>query len=59
MTLKLWLQENGLVVSMSESKRLVVGGAIKLNGILTTDLNTEVVKGDVVQIGKRTSKIVE
>jgi len=40
--------------SLSDAKRLIIQGAIKINGDTVTDLNYKIKKGDRVKIGKRT-----
>jgi len=40
------------VVSTSEGKRLVKLDAVKVNGECATNLDAEVKKGDVIQVGK-------
>lgn len=49
------LQRHGLTVSFSEGRRVVAQGAVKLNGELITDMQTEVIvrTGDVLEVGKR------
>ena len=42
----------GQIVSTSEGKRIVTLGAVKVNDETVSDLNVEVKKGDVIQVGK-------
>lgn len=53
------LQEHNLVISLSESRRLVCVGAVKVNGELCEDLNREVNAGDLIEVGKKKRLIVE
>jgi ribosomal protein S4 len=53
------LQEHNLVISLSESRRLVCMGGVKVNGKLCEDLDCEVETGDLIEIGKKKSLIVE
>ena len=39
--------------SLSDAKRLIQQGAIKINGDVVTDLNYKIKKGDKVKIGKK------
>jgi len=50
------LAEAGQTVSMSEGRRYVVTGIVKLNGEVVRDLGVavEVNPGDTIQVGKRT-----
>ena len=49
------LAETGQTVSMSEGRRCIVLGAVKLNGEVVTDLTAEVEvkEGDTIQVSKR------
>jgi len=49
------LADAGLVSSRSEGRRLIAQGAVKIDGqrVDTEDVNTDVVSGKVVQVGKR------
>jgi tyrosyl-tRNA synthetase len=49
------LLREGLAVSMSEGKRVVAQGAVKLNGVIYTNMREEVIirTGDVLEVGKR------
>lgn len=44
---------SGMTVSNSETKRLLTGKAIELNGQTVDDLNVTLSKGDVLKVGKR------
>lgn len=58
-TLAKLLADQGMTVSMSEGRRLVVSGVVQVNGEIVTNLDeVEVVPGDRVQVGKRREIIV-
>jgi ribosomal protein S4 len=52
------LQEHNLVISLSESRRLVCVGLVKVNGELCEDLNREVNTGDLIEVGTKKRLIV-
>jgi ribosomal protein S4 len=54
------LAEAQQVVSLSEGRRMVIGGIVKLNGQPVTDLSqaVEVNPGDTIQVGKRSPIVV-
>jgi tyrosyl-tRNA synthetase len=49
------LQELGLTVSMSEGRRIVAQGAVKLNDVLKTDMSEDVFvrDGDKLEVGRK------
>lgn len=49
------LRDLGVVVSASESRRMVAQGAVKLNGVLHEDMRAEVFirDGDVLEVGRK------
>jgi len=53
------LQENKLTISLSEGRRLVCMGAVKVNGELCEDLNRDVEVGDLIEVGKKKKIVVE
>jgi len=55
------LAETRMTVSMSEGRRCIVMGAVKLNGETITDLDQEVEvnPGDTIQVGKRSVAITD
>ena len=61
MKLAHWLCNNGLAVSTTEGKRLVVGGGVKINGVRTVDMDNILCleAGDEVQVGKYKNFVVE
>lgn len=50
-----FLQEQGLTVSMSEGRRIVAMGAVKLNGEVHQDIQKSVLlrEGDLIEVGKK------
>jgi len=52
MTLMKAIQERGLAVSLSESKRYIICGVVSINGKDTRDPFYELKTGDVVTVGK-------
>lgn len=48
-----FLAKEGLTVSMSNGRRLVFQNAVKVNGVLETDICRELVDGDVVEFRKK------
>jgi ribosomal protein S4 len=58
-TLAKILCNSGCTVSMSQGRRLVVCGAVQVNGEVKNDLEAvEVKEGDVVKVGKRQEFVV-
>lgn len=53
------LKNRNLMVSMSEGRRVVCMGGIKVNGETITDISATVESGDRIQIGKRIDFIVD
>jgi len=53
------LAERDLVISMSQSRRVVCVGHVKVNGEVIKDISTEVKPGDRIQVGKREEFVVE
>lgn len=47
------LQKSDNVVSMSSAKRLICMEAVKVNGILATDMMMDIKPGDEIQVGKK------
>ncbi len=60
-TLAKWLCEQNLAISTSEAKRLIIGGAVKVNGTPTIHLDEILCleQGDTVQVGKTKTITVE
>jgi ribosomal protein S4 len=52
-TLVKTMAENNIVRSCSEGRRLILQGAIKLNGVLVDNISEEVKGDEEIQIGKR------
>ena len=49
-----WAVENGYPIkSMSDAKRLIKAGGLKVNGVKVTDVHFEIKSGDEIQVGKR------
>lgn len=52
------LKENEMTISSSESRRVIAMGAVRLNGVLITDMQSVVdwKEGDVLVCGKKSKK---
>jgi tyrosyl-tRNA synthetase len=50
-----FLQENKLLVSRSEGRRLIAMGRVKYNGEIVKDIGAEleISPGDIIEVGKR------
>lgn len=48
-----FLIENNLTVSMSDGKRIVFLGGVKVNGEKETDFHRELMDGDVIEFRKQ------
>lgn len=53
------LKQHQMTVGSSEARRVAAQGAVRLNGILQTDMSVEVevVAGDVLEVGRRKVEI--
>jgi len=47
------LMENKFMISMSESRRMVCMGIVKVNGVFCEDFNREVETGDIIEMGTK------
>lgn len=61
MTMTKLLAKLGATVSMSEGRRHIVMGSVRLNGFLVTkfDVEHKFHAGDVVEVGKRKFEVTE
>ena len=61
MTIEKLLTKLGATVSISEGRRVVVQGAVRLNGMLVTNMNVDFdfYVGDVIEVGKRSFTVEE
>lgn len=48
-----WLAEQRLTHSVSESRRLLLQGGVKVNNAVVTDASLQVQEGDVIKVGKK------
>lgn len=53
------LIKNKATISLSDSRRIVTQGAVKVNGELCDDFNREVAVGDLIEVGKTKKFVVE
>lgn len=53
------LKNRNLLVSMSEGRRVVCMGGVKVNGEVVKDISTEVRSGDRIQVGKKVDFVVD
>ena len=44
---------DAFVISTSEARRCIVQGGVRVNGVPVYDLDVELRRGDVIQLGKR------
>ena len=45
------LVEHGIAVSFAQSRRLIMSKVVRLNGDITTDTETPVINGDLIEVG--------
>jgi ribosomal protein S4 len=58
MLLSQLLVKKSRIVSMSQGRRVISQGAVRVNGQVADDLQTEVKIADVISIGKRDEFVV-